>query len=145
MDLALAIAFIFQIYLGNLRGKTAIRHNCNIEKDLEIGSLIAVNHPQWAGTVPQIGKVTKLPRSEGVIEMSWLECKRSKKPLLERTLIPSTYPPTTIHIDDVLLYNFELNAKAHTLKKTTREELKRQYDELKNNEWSDVVVKRKRK
>ena len=135
----------FQIYLGNLRGKTAIRRNCDIEKDLEIGSLVAVNHPQWVGTVPQIGKVTKLPQSEGIIEMSWLDCKRSKKPLLERTLISSTHPPTTIHIQNILLYNFELNPKAHTLKKTTREELKRQYDELKNNEWSDAVVKRKRK
>ena len=28
----------------------------------EIGSLVAVNHPQWVGTVPQIGKVKNCPR-----------------------------------------------------------------------------------
>ena len=112
---------------------------------MEVGSLVAVNHPQWVGTVPQIGRVTKLPQADETIEMSWLECKRSKKPLLERTLIPSTHPQTTVHIHDILLYNFELNPKAHTLKKVTREELKRRYDELKSNEWSDVVVKRRRK
>ena len=116
-----------------------------MQKDLEIGSLVAVNHPQWVGTVPQVGKVTKLTKpGEELIEMSWLHSKRSKKPLMERTLVPSTCPPTAIHINNVLLYNFELNRKAQTLKKTTREELKRQYDELKHNEWSDAVVKRKR-
>ena len=41
------------------------------------------------------------------------------------------HSPTTIHMQNTLLYNFELNPKAHTLKKTTREELKRQYNELK--------------
>lgn len=83
------------------------------------------------GTVPQVGKVTELPKSgDGLIEMVWLHYKRSKKPLMERTLIPSTCPAMMIHINNVLLYNFELNKQAQTLKKTTREELKRQYDEL---------------
>ena len=49
-----------QIYIGNLRGTTAIRHNCDVEKDLEVGSLVALNHPERVGTVPQIGRVIRL-------------------------------------------------------------------------------------
>ena len=117
-----------------------------MEKDLEIGSLVAVNHPQWVGTVPQIGKVTKLPKAgEGIFEMPWLESKRSSKSLLQRTLVPSKAPPTCMHVNNVLLYNFQLNKQAQTLRKTTREELKRQYDELKNGEWCNDVMKRKKK
>ena len=78
--------------------------------------------------------------------MSWLECKCSSKSLMQRTLIPSKAPSTTIHINKVLLYNFELNKQAQTLWKTTREELKKQYDELNNSEWcTEEVTKRKRK
>ena len=136
-----------QIYFGNLRGKTAIRHNCNVEKDLEVGSLVALNHPEWVGTVPQIAKVTRLPNFEDskLVEISWLDGKREKKPLLERTLVPSKYAPTTVHVDNIILYNFELNQKARTLKKVTREELKRQYDELKNGEWKDAILHPKKR
>lgn len=122
-----------QIYLGNLRGKTAIRYNSNIEKDLGVGSLVALNHPRWVGTVPQIAMVTRLPNFDvsKEIEILWLDGKQQKKPLLQRSLMPSKHPITTVHIENVLLYNFELNHQAQTLKKATREELKRQYDEPK--------------
>ena len=43
---------------------------------------------------------------------------------------------TTIHIDNVLLYNFELDLKGQTLRKTTWEELKTINEELREGEWS---------
>ena len=77
---------------------------------MEIGSLVALNHPDWVGTIPQTAKVTRLPNSKEskVIEVPG---KRDKRPLMERTLQPS------IHLDNILLYNFELNKRAKALKK----------------------------
>ncbi len=69
-----------QIYIGNLTGKTAVRHNADITKDLHPGSLVAVNHPDWVGTVPQIARVLHTNLAENPdVKISWLEHKKSSK------------------------------------------------------------------
>ncbi len=138
-----------QIYIGNLRGKTAIRHNADITKDLHPGSLVAVNHPDWVGTVPQIARVVGLPsdlNEKQDVEISWLEHKRScKTAIWLRGFEPSKRPNTTVHLDNILLYNFELNTHAQTLKKPTRDKLRTLYDELREGEWSYALQQSKRK
>ena len=75
----LSICKFYCRYNGNLRGRTAIRHNCDVEKDLEVGSLVALNHPRHVGTVPQIAKVTELPNftESKIIGIEWLDTKSS--------------------------------------------------------------------
>lgn len=143
--------FIFhQIYIGKLRGKTAVRRNADITKDLEPGSLVAVNHPDWVGSVPQIATVVKVPDNYAEsleVDITWLEHDRgsSKKAIWLRSFRQSHLQPTTIHIDNILLYNFELNPKGQTLRKTTRDELQRLYNDLKSGEWSYALQQSKRK
>ena len=105
-----------------------------------MGSLVALNHPRHVGTVPQIAKVTELPNftESKIIGIEWLDTKSSKRPRMERSLVPSKHPKTNAHIDDIILYNFQLNKITSTLKKVTREELKRLYDDLKETEWQTL-------
>ncbi len=56
------------------------RHNTDITKDLHPESLVAVNHPDWVGTVPQISRVLHTNLAENPdVEISWLEHKKSSK------------------------------------------------------------------
>ena len=140
-------AQFLQIYIGNLRGKTAVRHNADITKDLKPGSLVAVNHPEWVGSVPQIGTVVRIPDADTPeVEIAWMEHERSsKKATWLRSFRQSKRPHTTISLDNILLYNFELNQRGQTLRKTTREELQTIYGELKEGEWSYALQQSKRK
>ena len=108
---------------------------------------MALNHPDWVGTIPQIAQVTRLSNFEvsKVIEVAWLDGKQDKRPLMARSMQPSKHTPTTVHLDNILLYNFELNERAKTLKKATREELKRQYATLRDSDWKHVIQAKKRK
>ena len=135
-----------QIYLGTLRGKTAVRRNCNIRRDLQAGNLVAVNHPDWVGTVPQIAKVMEVSTDRSKARISWLDHERAPhKPIWMRGFRPSKYPDTFIDLNNILLYDFELNQKAKTLKKATREELQQIYSELREGEWKDAIQAPKRR
>ncbi len=136
-----------QIYIGNLRGKTAVRHNADMDKDLKCGSLVAVNHREWVESVPQIARVVEVKDSVSNVKVAWLEhdAGSSKKATWLRSFRQSKLPQTTIHTDNILLYNFELNPRGQTLRKTTREELSLLYDELRDGEWSYALQHSKRK
>ena len=126
-----------------------MQHNADITKDLKLGSLVAVNHPDWVGSVPQIATVARIPNDleeTPEVEITWLEHDRdTKKATWLRSFRRSKRPNATIHIDNILLYNFELNPKGQTLRKTTREELKTIYEELREGEWSYALQQSKRK
>ena len=126
-----------------------MHHNADITKDLKLGSLVAVNHPEWVGSVPQIATVMRIPddfAETPEVEIAWLEHDRgAKKATWLRSFRKSKRPNTMIHIDNILLYNFELNPKGQTLRKTTREELKTIYEELREGEWSYALKQSKRK
>ena len=126
-----------------------MQHNADITKDLKLGSLVAVNHPDWVGSVPQIATVTRIPNDleeTPEVEITWLEHDRgTKKATWLCSFRRSKRPNATIHIDNIILYNFELNPKGQTLRKTTREELKTIYEELREGEWSFALQQSKRK
>ena len=131
-----------QIYIGNLRGKTAIRHNTDIEKELKAGSIVAVNHPQWIGEVPQIAVVESVltQSSTLTITISWMDQERAPhKPRWLRTWHKSSkFPQTTIDVSNVLLYDIILTNKG-ALKKVTREYLQKEYIDLQEGEWKDIL------
>jgi len=126
-----------------------VQHNADITKDLKPGSLVAVNHPDWVGTVPQIATVVKIPddlTETPEVEIAWMDHERSsKKATWLRSFRESNLPHSTISLDNILLYNFELNQRGQTLRKTTREELQTIYAELKEGEWSYALQQSKRK
>ena len=99
-----------------------MQHNADITKDLKLGSLVAVNHPEWVGSVPQIATVMRIPddlAETSEVEITWLEHDRgAKKATWLRSFRKSKRPNTMIHIDNILLYNFELTPKGQTLHKT---------------------------
>ena len=70
-----------QIYIGNLREKTVVQHKADITKDLKLGSLVAVNHPEWVGSVPQIGTVVRIPDCAETpeIDIVWMKHYRHKE------------------------------------------------------------------
>jgi len=45
-----------QIYIGNLRaqGTTAVQHNTDIKKDLQVSHLVAVNKPDGLELFPRL-------------------------------------------------------------------------------------------
>ena len=126
-----------------------MQHNADITKDLKPGSLVAVNHPDWVGTVPQIATVVKIPddRTETPeVDITWIDHERSSKiATWLRSFRESKLPHSTISLDNILLYNFELNQRGQTLRKTTREESQTIYGELKKGEWSYTLQQSKRK
>ena len=141
--------FLFcQIYIGNLRGQTAIRHNTDVEKELKAGSIIAVNHPQWIGEVPQIAIVESVITlsSTLTITISWMDQERAPhKPRWLRTWHKSSkFPQTTINVSNILLYDITLTNKG-ALKKVTREYLQKEYIALQDTEWKDVLPNKPRK
>lgn len=111
---------------------------------------MAVNHPDWVGTVPQVAKVIKLPTDlteESDVEIAWLDQERaSKKPIWKRGFnFPSKFANTTVNVNEILLYDFELNPRGKTLRKRTREELEQIYDELREGQWRTALQNSKRK
>lgn len=111
---------------------------------------MAVNHPDWVGTVPQVAKVIKLPTNlteESDIEIAWLDQERApKKPIWKRGFnFPSKFANTTVSVNEILLYDFELNPRGKTLRKRTREELEQIYDELREGQWRTALQNSKRK
>lgn len=120
-----------QIYIGPLRGKTAILRNRDITKDLAVGNLVAVNHPQRTGVVPQIAVVESIPEKptlDSLVTISWYkQNKDGHKPMWLRGFTPST-EMDTIKMSGILLYDFELNKKCKSLKKSTRDELQKLYN-----------------
>ena len=58
-----------------------MQHKADITKDLKLGSLVAVNHPEWVGSVPQIGTVVRIPdRAETPeIDIVWMKHYRYKE------------------------------------------------------------------
>ena len=46
---------------------------------------MAVNHPDWVGTVPQVAKVIKLPTElteDSDVDIAWLDQERAPKKLM---------------------------------------------------------------
>lgn len=102
------------------------------------------------GTVPQIARVTSVPKGatyDSEVTISWFDQERcSHKPIWLRGFTPSSkFDDDVIAISDILLYDITFNAKAKTLKKSTREELQRMYSDLKENEWKAAMRKSRRK
>ena len=58
-----------------------MQHKADITKDLKLGSLVAVNHPEWVGSVSQIGTVVRIPdRAETPeIDIVWMKHDRHKE------------------------------------------------------------------
>ena len=57
-----------------------MQHNADMPKDLNPGRLVAVNHPEWVGSVPQIGTVVRIPdhlADTREVEIVWMEHERS--------------------------------------------------------------------
>ena len=103
-----------QIYIGSLRGKTAIVHNREIGKELKSGSIVAVNHPSWVGTIPQIAQVVSVPSEPSLdtqVEIQWFEEERAPhKPRRRRCYTQSTkYANSYVTLRNILLYDIELN------------------------------------
>lgn len=110
---------------------------------------MALNHPDWIGTVPQIAQVIVIPPefpTSNELEVVWMETRRTPNTTRWKR---SYYLPaqrrqttTTAHVNEILLYNFVLNAKRQTLKKVTSDELKRLYAELAEQQWNIHPEKR---
>ena len=102
-------SLLVQIYIGNLwdQGTTAVQHNADIKKDLQVSHLVAVNKPDWVRTVPQIGRVVSVPANlsdNPQVKISWLEHKKgSKTAIWLQGFEPSKHPETAVHIDNILL------------------------------------------
>ena len=125
-----------QIYIGGLRGKTAIAHNRNIGKELKSGSIVAVNHPSWVGTIPQIAQVVSVsyePSLDTKVEIKWFEEERAPhKPRRQQRYTQSTkYANSYVTLRNILLYDIELNRTG----KGTWNELKKLYSDLKDGDW----------
>lgn len=59
--------------------ETAVQHNTDISKDLKPWSLVAVNHLEWVGSVPQIVTVVMILTETPEVEVAWMEHERSLK------------------------------------------------------------------
>ena len=69
------------------------------------------------------------------VTISWMDFRRAwHVSKWKWKLKPSRYGDTRIEVQNILLYDFELN-RMNTLKKATREELKKLYAELQSSEW----------
>jgi len=116
-------------------GKTAVQHNTDISIDLKPWRLVAVNHLEWVGSVPQIVTIVMILTETPEVEVAWMEHERSFKKV---TWLPSFWqsqlPRTTTILDNILLlYNFRLNPRGQTL-----HEKKTIYSELREGEWNCV-------
>ena len=82
-----------------------MQHNADIIKDLKPENLVAVNHPDWVGTVPQIATVVKIPddRTETPeVDIAWMDHERSsKKATWLRSFRESKLPHSTISLDNI--------------------------------------------
>ena len=111
---------------------------------------MAVNHPDWVGTVPQVAKVIKLPTElteDSNVDIALLDLERTpKKPIWKQGFnFPSKFANTTANIKEILLYDSELNPRGKTLRKRTREELEQIYNELREGQWKTALQNSKRK
>ena len=83
---------------------TAVQHNADLTKDLKPGSLVAVNHPDWVGTVPQIATVVKIPddlTETPEVDIAWMDHERSsKKATWLQSFRESKLPYSTISLDN---------------------------------------------
>ena len=143
--------YFLQVYIGPRKGKTAIVHNRDVCSEIHPGCLVAVDHPSWVGTIPQIAKIVSIPPEPSLdtcVEIGWFDEKSgtSYRDRWHRQFVyPSkNYGNTYIPIRNIILYDFELN-RTGTLKKATREELKRKYQELKETVWKEALAKSRRK
>ena len=115
-----------QIYIGPSR--TRVIENQNIEQDLTVGMLVAVQ--DMHASFPRIGKVTALPTGnmclDSPIQVAWFQQERAPhKPQWLRFFKQTTHI-STILIQEILLYDFLLTQKG-ALKKKSREYLKQFY------------------
>ena len=88
-----------------------MQHNTDITKNLKLGSLVAVIHPKWVGSVPQIATVTRIPddlaetpeveilwfeHNGGTKKATWLRIFRQSKRIQQFTL--TMYYYTTLNL-----------------------------------------------
>ena len=115
-------------------------HNRDIVKELMPGSVIALNHHQWRGTVPQLAKVTSIPPNptdQSQFPILWLEPESAPhKSRWCRFYSESKKKSanSSAYFSEVLLYDIELT-KNGALKKQTREYLQAEYIALQEGEW----------
>ena len=112
-----------QIYIGPSR--TRVVENQDIERDLAVGMLVAVQDVH--ASFPRIGKVTVLPtRNAGLdspIQVMWFQQERaSHKPQWLRFFKQTTHTGT-VQMKEIILYDFLLTQKG-ALKKQSRDYLK---------------------
>ena len=107
-------------------------HNRDIVKELEEGSIVAVNHPDKPGIIPQLATVIKLPKEknlEGEVKIHWLDMKPGQKVARWfRFYQPSKKRDCTsfIQYKNILLYDIALT-KNGALRKESRDYLKEEY------------------
>ena len=110
-------------------------HNRDVVKELEEGSIVAINHPDKHGIMPQLATVIKLPKEknlEGEVKIHWLEMKAGQKTARWFHFFQPSYKKNNtavIQYKNILLYDIELTKKG-ALKKESREYLKEQYKML---------------
>lgn len=113
-------------------------HNRDVVKELEEGSIIAVNHPDKSGIMPQLATVIKLPTEknlEGVVKIHWLEVKPGQKTARWFRFFEPSHKKDSmsfIQYKNILLYDIVLT-KNGALRKESREYLKEQYKLLEDH------------
>lgn len=107
-------------------------HNRDVVKELEEGSIVAIDHPDKPGIMPQLATVLKLPREkslEAEVKIHWLEVKPGQKTARWFRYFQPSHKKDSISFiqyKNILLYDIVLTKKG-ALKKESREYLKEQY------------------
>lgn len=118
------------------KGKSRYRsQQGHIGKELKTGSTVAVNHPSWVGTIPQIAQVVSVPYEpflDTKVEIKWFDEERAPhKPRRRQRYTQSTkYANSYVTLRNILLYDIELNRSG----KGTRNELEKLYSDLKDGD-----------
>ena len=92
----------------------------DIAKKLAVGNLVAVNHPEWAGAVPQIAMVNFVPENatlDSEVAISWMEQKKPPHKSISMQGFTPSGIADSIKMSGILLYDCQLNPKGKTLKK----------------------------
>ena len=86
-----------------------------------------------AAQIAVVDFIPENPTLDSLVSISWYQQKKAKhKPIWLRGFTPSE-DKDTVKMSGILLFGFELNPICKSLKKFTREELQKLYDELNNN------------
>ena len=109
-----------QVYIGNRRGKKAIRENRDVLKELRLGMMVAITATSEIPMIAEVSSIEPNPTLESRITVTLFEQESNKHKPKWLRYFKKTAEHAESQISDIILYDFELT-RMGALRKSTRD------------------------